>query len=220
MMSSKPIVTTLLTPLFLFILLLGTQVGILVSAQQPPEDHPSPAHFRQELLRLERLLAEADKAFLGYVVVRQPRFLEPLVATEHKIRERLDALTESAGPSTDLQGRVQVLASRVNEFLGAIRQLAQNLDEGQEEGVLLYLRTGEGVARANTIALVVQDLERRIEQRERMREADRATSKVWARVGLVATTVGTLAVGIGYGRMRVQPTDRLKDIARSPHLST
>ncbi len=115
---------------------------------------------------------------------------------------------------------------RVNELLEVKRRLTLELERGGEEEVLAYIRGGEGLALANTIALLLQDLSRKLEQQEgdQNREAAKGVSLV--RWGLAVTTVGGVVCGIGIGRATTrsgrtmarnrEPADQRDCLGQSP----
>ncbi len=214
----KRLISTLVVPVLLFATLLGLQLGLLAYVQDSQKDRATYAQIRHELLRLERMVAEVDKAFRGYVLVRQTQLLEPMLAAERQVPEVLATLADLTAPWPDFHGRVRVLTPRVREFLSVKRQLTHKLGEGEEDGVLLYIRTGEGVALANTVSLAFQDLDRRVLQREKAGELDQEEKRVWSRAGLVATTLGTFGLGMSLGRLWVACGFLLPAAStRSPH---
>lgn len=183
-----------------FIGLLGVQALLVEHWRTAYEDRDHQMRVRQELLRLERLVTDVDKGFRGYVLMKQSVFLGPMVAAEGKIPGVLDGLGRMTESWPDVHGRILVLQDRINELLDAKRRLTLELEKGQDEAVLAYIRAGEGLALANTIELGFQDLSRRLDQREQQR--DRQTEQVveWMRWGLMATATGSLGLGIGIGR--------------------
>ncbi|GKS56695.1 hypothetical protein YTPLAS18_02220 [Nitrospira sp.] len=191
--------------------LVGGELWLLGYAEKSHEERAAYGQIRHELLRLERLVADVDLAFRGYVLVRQPQFLEPMAAAEGAITETLDRLGTLTAQQTEFRGRMRILAPRVKEFVSLKRNLTKRLDEGMDEGVLQYIRSGEGLALAATLALAFQDFDRKIEERERIREAERRDRRLRIRTGFVATTLGALGIGISLGRSRLQPTRRVKE---------
>ena len=196
--------------------LLGTQFWLLAYAGDAQEERLAHAQIRQELLALQRSIAEVDMAFRGYVLVRQPQFLEPMGAAERQIPDTLERLAVLAAPWSELRGRVRMMSPRVKDFMSTKRQLTKRLDEGLEEGVLLYIRTGEGIALANTLAFGFKDLENRIQEGDRIRETDWRDRRIRVGTGIVLTTLASLALGVGIGRVCLQlavRTDKAVDSA-------
>jgi CHASE3 domain sensor protein len=178
--------------------LLGVQAVLVEQWRMVYEERERQARIKQEVLRLERLVADVDNGFRGYVLMKQAAFLGPMVSAEGTIPgvvERLGQLTESW---PELQGRVQVLRDRVTELLDTKRRLMLDLERGQEDEVLAYISGGEGLALAKTIALAFQDLDQKLDRRQR----DQKTSQKidWVRWGLTTTATVGFVWGIGLGR--------------------
>ncbi len=189
-----------LAAILAFVGLLGVQALLVDHWRTTYEERDHQMRVRQELLRLERLVTDVDKSFRGYVLMKQSVFLGPMVAAEGKIPGVIDGLGRMTETWPDVHGRVLVLQDRINELLDAKRRLTLELERGQDEAVLAYIRAGEGLALANTIELGFQDLSRRLDHREQQR--DQRTEQVvkWMRWGLIATATGSLGLGIGIGR--------------------
>jgi CHASE3 domain sensor protein len=158
------------------------------------------ADIRHEILRLERLVADIDNGFRGYVLMKQAAFLGPMIAAEGRLPgvvERLERLTRDR---SDLDGRLQVLQARIIELLETKRRLTRDLEQGEEKAVLAYIKGGEGLALASTITLAFQDLDRRLYEQQRKSEEDHMQRSRWMRWGLPLTAIGGVACGISLGR--------------------
>lgn len=137
--------------------------------------------------------------------MKQAAFLGPMVSAEGMIpgvMERLGHLTESW---PELQGHIQVLRDRVTELLDTKRRLTLDLERGKEDDVLAYIRGGDGLAMAKTLALAFQDLDQRLTRRERDRERQQTEAIDWARWGLTATATVGFLWGLGLGRAANRP---------------
>jgi CHASE3 domain sensor protein len=164
------------------------------------EEQEQQAQIRQEVLRLERLVADIDNGFRGYILMKQSAFLGPMVAAEGaipRVGERLGHLTVAR---PDLQVRLQVLQARITELLESKRRLTMAWERGEDEAVLAYIRGGECLALASTITLAFQDFDRRLQEREREWDRDRARRSGWVRWGLPLTAIGAVVCGISIGR--------------------
>lgn len=178
--------------------LLVSQTVLLDQWQEINEERDRQARIKQEILRLERLVTDVDNGFRGYVLMKQAVFLGPMIAAEGKIPGVLEELSRLTEARPELQGLVRVLSDRVTELLDVKRRLTLELERGGEKDVLAYIRGGEGLALANTIALVSQDLSRKLNQREGDRETAKAVNLV--RWGSALTVVASFVVGIAIGR--------------------
>ncbi len=192
--------TLVLLAAALFLGLLGIQAALVEQWLAMHERRDSQAQFKQEVLRLERLVADVENGFRGYVLMRQSTFLGPMVSAEGRIPRVLERLDQLTAAQPDLKGRMQVLHARVTELLETKRRLTLDVERGEEEAVLAYIRGGEGLALANTIALAFQELDRRLEDRQRDWDRDNERRVQWVRWGLPVTAIGGVACGIGIGR--------------------
>ena len=199
-MDLKRTVTASLSVVIPLVCILAIQAGFLSWWQGMHDDRATYTEVKTELLRLERLVADVDNGFRGYVLMKESIFLDPMVAAEGKIPRLLDHLESMTDPWPDLQGRIRVLSGRVNDLLMVKRRLTKEFAQGNEAEVLSYIRGKEGVVLANTIALAFDDLADRVDQRERAQTRDRGQAKMWTRVMFVMTTLGTLGLGVGMGR--------------------
>jgi len=152
--------------------------------------------IREEVLILRRWTADIDNGFRGYVLVRQPYFLAPMVMAEEEIPMALERLTRLTGETPALRGSVQVLKRRLDELVTTKRRLATKIANGESDEVLAYVRAGEGLALAKTISAVFDDLETKIARQ--FPEADlapleRQKKTLWQ---LVAAQAGAVFVGV------------------------
>lgn len=185
----------------LLLVLFGMQAGVLSRWQTVHDERDRYVHIKQDLLRLERLVADVDNGFRGYAFTKEGRFVKPMVAAEHNIPSLLNRLDTMTAPWPDLQTYVQILTGQVKELLETKRRLAMDLMLGREEDVLSYIRTGKGLELENTIVLAFQEVESRMDQRDRETVQGRDEVRVWTHLILATTTLGTLVVGMSMNRL-------------------
>ncbi|MCC6140095.1 MAG: CHASE3 domain-containing protein [Nitrospira sp.] len=159
------------------------------------------AQIKQSVLRLERMVADVDNGFRGYVLMKQSTFLRPMITAEASIPRIIEGLGQMTEAWPDLRGRIQVIDDRVTELLNTKRRLTMEMANGKEEAVLSYVRGGDGVALAQTITLAFQDFGRKLNERQREWDRDMAQSIAWVRWGVPATAMGGIAGGFGLGRL-------------------
>lgn len=152
--------------------------------------------IREEVLLLRRWTSDIDNGFRGYVLMRQPYFLAPMVLAEEEIPMALERLTRLTGETPALQGSVLVLKRRLDELITTKRRLATKMANGESDEVLAYIRAGEGLALAKTISAVFDDFESKIARQ--FPEADlapleRQKKTLWQ---LVAAQAGAVFVGV------------------------
>lgn len=183
-----------------FFAIIGIQALLVEEWLALHAEREEQASIKQEVLRLERLVVDVDNGFRGYVLMKQSVFLGPMVAAEGRIPRIVEGLGELTRDRPDLKGHVEVIQARVNELLDTKRRLTMELERGQEEAVLAYIRSGEGLALASTITLAFQNLDRKLVERQREWDRDSARRIGWVRWGLPLTAIGGVACGISIGR--------------------
>lgn len=188
-----------------FLCLFGAQMVLVEQWRAIQAERDREVLITQEVLRLERLIADVDNGFRGYVLMKQSMFLEPMVAAEAKIPGVLARFGEMTEHWPELQRDVATLQQRITEFLETKRRLSVDLSLGKEEEVLAFIRGGEGVAMAKTIALAVQDVEQRIDQRRRDRKQNASQGTDWVGWSLALTAAAWFLFGVGTGRWALHP---------------
>lgn len=183
-----------------FLTVIGIQALLVEQWLALHAEREEQAHIKQEILRLERFVADIDNGFRGYVLMKQSAFLGPMIAAEGRIPRVVEGLGLLTQDRPDLKGHIEVLQARIEELLDTKRRLTMELERGQEEAVLAYIRAGEGIALANTITLAFQNLDRKLQERQREWDQDSARRIEWVRWGLPLTAIGGVACGISIGR--------------------
>ncbi|HMU53726.1 MAG TPA: CHASE3 domain-containing protein [Nitrospira sp.] len=181
----------------LFLLFFGAeQIYILKQWHEVSDTQELRSAITVQVLQLRRLATDIDSGFRGYALMRQSVFLVPVVAAEAEIPRALDRLTALTEKTPSLQGNVQVLKRRLDELIETKRQLTFKIGSGQEQEVLNYVRGGDGVALAKTIANVFDDLDAKIERE--FREMDVSQDGYWKQAmwQLVAAQAGAVLVGL------------------------
>ncbi|BFU94540.1 MAG: conserved protein of unknown function [Nitrospira sp.] len=186
----------LCTGVLLLLFFAAEQVYILKQWHEVSDAQELRNAIMVQVLQLRRLATDIDSGFRGYALMRQSVFLVPVVAAEAEIPRALDRLTELTGTTPALQGSVQVLMRRLDELIETKRQLTFKIGSGHEQEVLNYLRGGDGVALAKTIANVFDDLEAKIERE--FRETDLPQAEYWRQAmwQLIAAQAGAVLVGL------------------------
>jgi CHASE3 domain sensor protein len=181
------------------LVLLSIHMVLMAQWGRIHEEQERQARIKEQVLKLERLVTDVDNGFRGYVLVKQSVFLAPMNAAEENVPRVIEELRQLTDSLPDLQGVVLVLRDRINELLEMKRRLTLELERGGEVEVVAYIRGGEGLALANTIALLSQDLKRRLEQREERQKQETANRLTFLQWGTTLTVVAGCAVGIGVG---------------------
>jgi CHASE3 domain sensor protein len=186
----------LCTGVVLLLLFAAEEAFILQQWHQTLEAQQQRSALREEVLRLRRLVADIDSGFRGYALMRQSMFLAPMVAAEAELPQAMQRLSDLTVDMPSLQGGVQVLRRRLDELVDSKRRLTGQIDNGKQEEALAYIRTGNGVALAKTVANVFDDLDMKIEHE--FKDADlsqdqKQTKTMWQ---LVMAQAGVMFVGV------------------------
>jgi CHASE3 domain sensor protein len=122
------------------------------------------AKIIEEVLRLERLVVDVETSFRGYLLAGQRSFLEPLQAADGRLTSISDRLITLTALDPGLRAGVDVLRSRLKEFISSKNSLTAIADSGQKDQVNLYVRVGDGRALFLTIEKAFKDFENRIDR--------------------------------------------------------
>jgi CHASE3 domain sensor protein len=186
----------LCTGVVLLLLFAAEEAFILQQWHQTLEAQQQRSALREEVLRLRRLVADIDSGFRGYALMRQSMFLAPMVAAEAELPQAMQRLSDLTIDMPSLQGGVQVLSRRLDELVDSKRRLTGQIDNGKQEEALAYIRTGNGVALAKTVANVFDDLDMKIEHEFKdadLSQAQKQTKTMWQ---LVMAQAGVMFVGV------------------------
>jgi CHASE3 domain sensor protein len=166
------------------------------------EDLQRQAWLKEEVRLLERLVVEVDSSFRGYLLAKQSVFLQAMKTADGSIPGVIERVSHLSQGWPDLQGRIEILRARVMDLLDTKRRLAMQAEQGGDEVVLAYIRGGDGLAMAKTLALAFEDLNHKIDMRRGNRQtADRLE---WIRWGLTTTGAVGFLWGIGIGKTTVR----------------
>ena len=196
MRQRNKLLAYLCTGVVLLLLFAAEEMFILQQWHQTLEAQQQRSALREEVLRLRRLVADIDSGFRGYALMRQTMFLAPMVAAEAELPQAMQRLSDLTVDMPSLQGGVQVLRRRLDELVDSKRRLTGQIDNGNQEEALAYIRTGNGVALAKTVANVFDDLDMKIEHE--FKDADlsqdqKQTKTMWQ---LVMAQAGVMFVGV------------------------
>ncbi|HLZ34721.1 MAG TPA: CHASE3 domain-containing protein [Nitrospira sp.] len=186
----------LCTGVVLILLVAAEETVILRQWHENLEAQQRRSAIKEEILRIQRLVADIDNGFRGYVLMRQSIFLAPMVAAEAALPQAVHRLSQLTEKSPSLQGGVQVLRGRLDELVDTKRRLALQLDSGHQEEVMAYVRAGNGVVLSKTIVSLLDDLEAKLARD--IGTADSASVDVKAKTmwQLIAAQTGAVALGI------------------------
>lgn len=157
------------------------------------------AHEHVNLLR--RLAVDIESGFRGYLLTQEPAFLAPLIEAESKIDQALSdaqrALAAASG-SEDMLGPIE---QQLKGFLRSKHELITEVQHGNAESALMYVRSGEGLSMSDRFREQLRAIEDRLEQRrEGFNERGMALSKLTF-TGLWIALAGVVILGWTGSRM-------------------
>jgi CHASE3 domain sensor protein len=197
--------TVVLGAVMALVCMIGIQALLVERWLLVLEQRNHQTQIRHDMLRLERLVADVDNGFRGYVLMNKSSFLLPMVSAEASIPTILEGLTRMTKTWPDLQGRVGMVQDRIMELVATKRRLTMEMTNGNEETVLRYIREGEGLTLTQTIALAFEELDQRIRKRQKEWDREHAQTLQWVRWGLPMTVIGGVLCGLTIGRITGSP---------------
>jgi signal transduction histidine kinase len=172
---------------------------------------------REVTARLERLastLTDAETGQRGYVLTRDPRYLEPYHLARVEVNEALDHLSAVAARKELPDRQVSEIRRLSDEELGELEQAVKFTQEGSSERALEIVRSSRGKELMDTIrsdlARMEADQEAAIEGADR-RAAGSARERVWA---FPAAALLNLIV-LAWGYRRITQERRARETAEA-----
>ncbi len=157
---------------------------------------------RQELMLadeqvdvLGRLAIDIEDGFRGYVLTQQPAFLAPLAEAEGKLDQALSDATTSLARLSGSPNSLAPIEQQLKDLLRSKRELIADIQKGQADKALAYVRSGEGLRLSDLLREDFRTVEDRLEkQRNSLNEqADALSQRTF--VGLWITLAGVVALG-------------------------
>lgn len=179
-------------------------VGLFVLVQIPLLLQWNTIHYAQhqrnqikeEILRVQRLIADIENGFRGYVLTNQSAFLHPVVSGEARVQDSVEHLMRLTQDLPNLQARVKILSNRLRELIDSKRKMTLQVDSGKQEEVLAYIRAGEGLVLSKTIEKAIEDFETRIDNEFSRFDVDETSLKERTLQRLLLADAATLLLGI------------------------
>lgn len=182
-----------LIPVVLFVLV---QIPLLWQWNTIHQAQHQRNQIKEEILRVQRLTADIENGFRGYVLTNQSAFLHPVVSGEAGIQDSVEHLMRLTQDLPNLQARVKVLSNRLRELIDSKRKMTLQVDNGKQEEVLAYIRAGEGLVLSKTIEKAIEDFETRIDGEFSRYDVDEASLKERTLQRLLLADAAMLLLGI------------------------
>ncbi len=180
-------------PVALFVLV---QIPLVWQWHAITQSQQEKNRIREEVLRLQWLTADIENGFRGYVLTNQATFLHPVISGEAKVQDSVDHLLRLTQNLPNLQARIKVLAMRLRELIESKRKLTLQIDSGNQDEVLAYIRAGEGLFLSKTIEKAVEDFNARLAEEFSRVDSDEQALKDETIRRLVIADVAMLVLGI------------------------
>jgi CHASE3 domain sensor protein len=177
---------------------IAVQVLLVADWRSFHHEQQRQASLKQNLLTIHQLTVTIESTFRGYVLTKQPSFLATLATLHSKLQRVMERVIETTADKPDLQSHARVLSQRLSELVESTRQLTLQLERGEEEAVLFYIRTGQGVALARTIERGLHELEARIDLvfPQDPESVERITRTILAKLLLAETSTVAIAAAL------------------------
>ncbi|MGD9725132.1 MAG: CHASE3 domain-containing protein [Nitrospiraceae bacterium] len=201
-----------LAPVALFVLIQIPLVWHWHSIHQAQQQR---TQIKEEVLRLQALTADIENGFRGYVLTKQSAFLHPVVHGEAKVQGVLDHLMDLTKDLPNLLARVKVLQERIHELIDTKRRLTKQMDSGEQEAVMSYIRFGDGLALSKTIEKAMEDFEVRIEGEFSRFDMEETTLKERMLQKLLIAAAGMFVLGILITRLIFRAANEKTSLAPS-----
>ncbi|HKY72300.1 MAG TPA: ATP-binding protein [Nitrospira sp.] len=157
------------------------------------------AHEQVNLLR--RLAVDIEDGFRGYLLTQRAPFLAPFTEAESKIDQALEDAKRALAATSGSAGMLTPIEHQLKEFLRSKHELIAEVQRGNAENALAYVRSGEGLRVSDRFRQELRSIEDHLEQRrERFNERGMALSKLTF-VGLWIALAAVVVLGWISSRM-------------------
>ena len=157
------------------------------------------AHEQVNLLR--RLAVDIEDGFRGYLLTQQPEFLAPLTEAELKIDHALEDAKRTLAAASGSIDMLAPIEQQLKEFLRSKHVLIAEVQRGNAENALAYVRSGEGLRVSDRFRRELRSIEDHLEQRrEWFNERSMALSKLTF-IGLWIALAAVVILGWTSSRM-------------------
>ena len=197
----KPYLTYVLAAIIPVVLFVLAQIPLVWQWHALNQAQQEKHQIKEEMLRLQWLTADIENGFRGYVLTSQTAFLQPVVTGEAKVQDSVDRLLRLTQNLPNLQARVKILTTRLRELIESKRKLTLQIDNGKQEEVLSYIRSGEGLVLSKTIEKAVEDFESRLADEFAQVDLEEKSLKEQTIQRLLIADTAMLIIGILLARM-------------------
>lgn len=174
---------------------------------------------RERVGNLVRLAIDIEDSFRGYLLTRRPQFMATVHGAEAQLATEIDRTSALLEARAIRQYDFAQVEQELREFLSSKQALIRMVDQGRFDDVMDYVRSGEGVQRADGLRTRFRGLEDQLDRDiAQYDEKDTDLSELAFR-GLLGAVAGTLLLGwfgaLVLARSVTEPLALLKDAMRS-----
>src|SRR5262249_9401626 len=108
---------------------------------------------------LGRFAVDIEDGFRGYVLTQQPVFLAPLVEAESKLNQTLSDASASMAKLSGSPNQLASIERELKDLLRSKRELIADIQQGQAEKTLAYVRSGEGLRLSDLLRKDLRNVE-------------------------------------------------------------
>jgi signal transduction histidine kinase/CHASE3 domain sensor protein len=155
----------------------------------------------EQLQLLNRLAVDIEDSFRGYMLTQQSAFLAPLTEADAKIGPALTTAAMTLATLSDSPGHLEPIERQLKEFLRSKHELIADIQRGDPDKALAYIRSGEGLRLSERLRHDLRIIQDRLEQQRVLYNvaADSLSQRTY--IGLWIALAGVVALGWISSRM-------------------
>lgn len=144
---------------------------------------------------LGRLAIDIEDGFRGYVLTQQPAFLAPLAQAESKLDQALSDATQSLAKLSGSPNSLATIEQELKDLLRSKHELIADIQQGQADNALRYVRSGEGLRLSDLLRTGVRTVEDSLKQQRNSLNERADTLSQGTFVGLWVTLASVVVLG-------------------------
>jgi PAS domain S-box-containing protein len=184
--------------LVLAVLVTGAVFGYL-NAERVVDNQAMVAHTHVVIGELDNLLStlkDAESGQRGYLLRRNPEYLQPYTDALGRVGGELEKLDELTSDNREQQARLRALEQTVAELLGSLRKPVAQLQAGDRTGALNTIGSNISKARMDDVRAEVAVMREEEEKLLKQRVEESKASSTVTKLSIVLTAViGAALIG-------------------------
>ena len=114
---------------------------------------------------MRRLAIDIEDGFRGYVLTQQSAFLRPFTDAESRISKTLSVAAHALATLPQPTVSFEPVEQQVKNLVRSKRELIADIQQGNPEHALTYVRSGEGLQLSDHLRQDLRTIEDQLEQR-------------------------------------------------------